>query len=501
MSYPNIPLSARPGPLADVDADWLVVPVWEGEAPSGELAALDGKLGGDLARLREVADLTGKALELVALLTPKGVAAKRVMLVGLGKKKDADRAGLRDAAAAAVKEITGKKVGRIAFALPEGVPSLSAEEAFLAAAAGLYQGAYGPGIRKTEPPRFAPGEFVIACPPGTKPEQVEPALRRAAIEGRAVALARWLVNLPPCELYPETFAQQVKAIAGEWSIDCEVLDEAQLMAERMGSMLGVARGSDRPPRLVVLRYMKGGSGPTLGLVGKGVTFDSGGLSLKDSDQMADMKCDMAGAAAVLAAVQAIAELGLAVNVVGVTPLVENMPGGKALKLGDVLKARNGKTIEVMNTDAEGRLILADALAYAVDQKANHLVDLATLTGSCMVALGTEVAGLMSNNDEWGERVRAAIRRAGERAWPLPMDSSYDSMLKSDVADLKNIPPNRYGGAIAGGKFLEQFVAGLPWVHLDIAGPAWADSESTTRDAGGTGAYVRSLVELAAGYGG
>ena len=211
-----------------------------------------------------------------------------------------------------------------------------------------------------------------------------------------------------------------------------------------------------------------------------MTFDSGGLSLKTTEQMVDMKCDMAGAAAVLGAMQAIAELDIPVNVLGVMALVENMPSGKAMKLGDVLHARNGKTIEVLNTDAEGRLILADALAYAVDQKADHLVDLATLTGACMVALGTDVAGVMSNDEAWSGQVQAAARGAGEMAWPLPMFPHYSDMIKSDVADMKNTGGSRYAGAIRAAKFLEEFVAGVPWVHLDIAGPAWAEKENATR---------------------
>jgi leucyl aminopeptidase len=267
----------------------------------------------------------------------------------------------------------------------------------------------------------------------------------------------------------------------------------------MGSLLAVARGSDRPPRLVLLNYRGGKNGRTLGLIGKGVTFDSGGLSLKTNEQMVDMKCDMAGAAAVLAAVQAIAEQKIPVNVLGVLALVENLPSGKAMKLGDVLTARNGKTIEVLNTDAEGRLILADALAYAVDQKADHLVDLATLTGACVVALGMEVAGLMSNNEEWSGKVLSAAQRSGERVWPLPMFPLYNEMIKSKVADIRNTGGTRWAGAISAAKFLEEFVGSTPWAHLDIAGPAWAEHENATRDPGGTGCMVRTLVELAREY--
>jgi leucyl aminopeptidase len=311
-------------------------------------------------------------------------------------------------------------------------------------------------------------------------------------------LARELVNAPPCDLYPETFAAAVGESGREYGFEVEVWDEARLAAEKMGSLLGVARGSARPARLAILRYNGDPGGATLGLVGKGVTFDSGGLSLKPTDGMVDMKCDMAGAAAVFAGVQAIAALRMKVNVLGVLALVENMPSGIAMKLGDVLTARNGKTIEVLNTDAEGRLILADALCYAAEQT-GFLVDFATLTGACLVALGTETAGLMTNDEDWGKRIVTAIRKAGERAWKLPMDASYDGLIKSKVADMRNTGGGRWGGAIAGGKFLEQFVGNAKWVHMDIAGPAWADNESPPLDAGGTGCMVRAIVEMANGF--
>jgi leucyl aminopeptidase len=330
---------------------------------------------------------------------------------------------------------------------------------------------------------------------------VESSVRRAAVESVAVGLARELVNTPPCDLYPETFADRARRVAGRAGVECIILDDAALRAERMGALLGIAQGSDRPPRLVLLRYTGSPDAKTLGLVGKGVTFDSGGLSLKTNEQMSDMKCDMAGAAAVLGAVTAAGELKLPVNILGVMALVENMPSGRAVKLGDVLTSRSGKTIEILNTDAEGRVILADALHYAAEQGAAHLVDLATLTGACMVALGPSVAGLMGNDESWTGAVLAAANRAGERAWPLPLWPLYEEALQSTVADLKNAPGNRFGGAITAAKFLEQFVGSKPWAHLDIAGPAWVDKETATQDAGGTGYGVRTLIELATRYGG
>jgi leucyl aminopeptidase len=277
-----------------------------------------------------------------------------------------------------------------------------------------------------------------------------------------------------------------------------VLDEKALGAEKMGAMLAVAVGSDRPPRLVILEHRGAPGKGTLALVGKGVTFDSGGLSLKPSNSMETMKCDMAGAATVLGAMQAIARLELPVNVVAYMGLVENLPSGSAMKVGDVLTARNGKTIEVLNTDAEGRLVLADVLSYAVDRKPDHLIDLATLTGACVVALGDDVAGLMGNNPDWIERVRSAAGAVGEWVWPLPLFDLYADLIRSEVADIKNTG-GRPGGALTAGKFLENFVAGVPWAHLDIAGPAFYERDNAWRDGGGSGVFVRTLVELARNY--
>jgi leucyl aminopeptidase len=492
-------LTAQFAPLAEVAADFLIVGLWENQAPAGDLATLDARLGGVLGRLRQTGDVTGKAAELTSLLDRSGAAAARLLVVGLGKRAQAGGIALTDGAATALRAVTGKQRQRIALALPEDVNDLTWDEVARAVGVGAWQGCHGPGLYKREPERFVPKEIWLVAPPAAPIELVRRGTERAAVEGRAVALAQELVNTPPCDLYPETFAERARQVAAAGSFECTVFDEKQLAAERMGALLAVARGSDRPPRLVVLRYRGSNSERPLALVGKGVTFDSGGLSLKTNEQMVDMKCDMAGAAAVLGALQAIAELKLPVHVLGVLALVENLPGGRAMKLGDVLRARSGKTIEVLNTDAEGRLILADALSYAVDQKAERVVDLATLTGACMVALGEEVAGLMGNDEAWCERLATAARRAGERVWQLPMFSLYGELIKSHVADIKNVTGKRYGGAITAAKFLEHFVADVPWVHLDIAGPAWAEHESPTRDPGGTGCFVRTLVELARGY--
>ena len=268
----------------------------------------------------------------------------------------------------------------------------------------------------------------------------------------------------------------------------------------MRSMLAVAQGSPQPPCMVVVEHEGGGpNAPRLALVGKGVTFDSGGLSLKPTDGMLTMKCDMAGAATVLGAMTAIARLKLPVNVVGYMGLVENMPGGAAFKLGDILTARNGVTIEVLNTDAEGRLVLADVLSYAVDSGVDRIVDLATLTGACVVALGEDVSGVFTNNQAWCDTVLAAAKSTGEDVWQLPMWDLYEDLIKGDVGDIKNTG-GRWGGAITAARFLKHFVGDKPWVHLDIAGPAFASSNKPHREGGATGHMVKTLVELARRFG-
>ncbi len=325
----------------------------------------------------------------------------------------------------------------------------------------------------------------------------EGALHAGRVIGESVLLTRRLVNEPPSEMYPEAFALVAARVAEECHLESEIWDRDRLAAERCAAVLAVARASSRPPRLVILKYQGAAAdAPWLALVGKGVTFDSGGLSLKPSDSMKTMKCDMAGAATVLGAIRAIARLKLPVNVIALCGLVENMIGGDAYKLGDVITARNGRTIEILNTDAEGRVVLADVLDVAVERGAAQIVDLATLTGACVVALGTDVAGAMANGQPWCDTVLAAARACGEPLWQLPMWSEYNEHIKSEVADIRNIGDGRWGGAIAGAKFLEEFVAGKPWTHLDIAGPAFFDSPKPWLDAGVAGSLCATLVELA-----
>jgi leucyl aminopeptidase len=395
---------------------------------------------------------------------------------------------------ALAKRLAARRRDRVAVVLPPSDdPPLFAS----ALVEGAIVGTSGPGVRKSEASRHAFESLSVVVGTDLPDElfrQLEQTLRRAEVVGQAVNLARDLVNTPPADKSPRLLAERVGKVAVDAGLSVEIWDEARIRHERFGGLLGVAAGSDEPPRFVVLDYRNGEHHPPLALVGKGVTFDSGGLSLKPSASMEDMKSDMTGAAVVVAAIQAAARLALPVNITGYLAITENMTGGRAMKLGDVLTMRNGKTVEIMNTDAEGRLILADALSYAVEQQPDRVLDLATLTGACMVALGPKIAGLFGNDEDFREDVIAASRRTGERAWPLPLDDDFKEQLKSHVADCKNVG-GKWGGAITAAKFLEQFAGSTPWVHLDIAGPSWSDSDNATRDAGGTGCFVRTLVAL------
>jgi leucyl aminopeptidase len=312
-----------------------------------------------------------------------------------------------------------------------------------------------------------------------------------------VRIARDLVNQPGGMLTPVAFAARAEELADLRGFRVEVLDREDIEAEKLGGLLGVNRGSDEEPRFLKLSWQPAGKARgTVALVGKGITFDSGGLSLKPTDGMVGMKGDMAGAAAVLATFSALDAVQPKVRVLGFLPLTDNMPGGDATRVGDVLRIRNGTTVEVLNTDAEGRLVLADALSLASEAEPDAIVDLATLTGACMVALGTKIAGVMGNHDGFVDQVRAAADAEGEPVWPLPLPDDMRKQLDSEVADLKNIGTNRYGGALVAGLFLERFVAdGIPWAHLDIAGPADAGDDDSEARKGGTGFGVRTLLRL------
>ena len=473
--------------IANTKADALVIGLFADAALAGAALQFDQAANGIVSRLRESREFSGKRNEVISLIAPAGVQAERVALVGLGNRDKFDVGAAYRSAASAARSLSTKARPVIAYFF-DGCDTPALVES---AVAGAMVGCEGQDLYRTEKNRF-PFESLLWSEGDTG------ALASGKIIGESINVARRLVNEPAQEIYPETFANRAVEIARECGLEAEIWDQSRLESERCGALLAVNKGSSRPARLVILRRRGAASdAPTLAIVGKGVTFDSGGLSLKPTEGMLTMKCDMAGAATMLGAMRAIGLLKLPINVIGLCGLVENMTGPAAMKLGDVLHARNGKTIEVQNTDAEGRLVLADVLSVAVDQGATKIVDLATLTGACVVALGTEVAGAMTNDQPWLDAVLAAARSCGEPIWQLPMDAEiFDEIIKSEIADMKNTGDGRWGGAIAAAKFLEQFVAQRPWTHLDIAGPAYRDKPKPWAEAGGSGQYVRTLVELA-----
>lgn len=482
-----------------VEADWLIVPVIEAAEISGPLLELDQALSGIITRLKSMGDLTGKLASTLPLRGVTGIGASRVLFVGLGQGKDLTIARLDKALMTASRAIADKAETRVAVAVPtEMIGSVSPSDFVASAASCGLVGSIGQDLYRTERGRHPFASLQVVSTGST---DLDSALDRGRILGQSINLTRELVNRPPQEITPLGFARRAEAVAAETGLRIEILDQARLEQERMRSMLAVAQGSTEPPCMVVVEHNGGGpNAPRLALVGKGVTFDSGGLSLKPTDGMLTMKCDMAGAATVLGAMAAIARLKLPVNVVGYMGLVENMPGGSAFKLGDILTARNGVTIEVLNTDAEGRLVLADVLSYAVDAGVDRIVDLATLTGACVVALGEDVSGAFTNDQPWCDTLLAAAKTAGEDVWQLPMWDLYEDLIKGDVGDIKNTG-GRWGGSITAARFLQHFVGNKPWVHLDIAGPAFASSNKPHREAGGTGHMVKTLVELARRFGG
>lgn len=476
--------------LESIEADWLVCFV----ASDAKEASLPQPLAPAIDKLKEERDFEAKTGELFAWPVFPGLKASRLLLVGLGESTKVTEMSLSQAAGTAIRHIAKKKRSRVCFANPG--PVLDASAVAKAIVTGVSIGLAGQDLYKKERSRQEIEVITLHASPEEQ-ESYEQGIRAGELVGSAVNIARHLVNLAPADLYPETFCEQAaQALAGT-GIEIEILGPSELAAQKMNCILAVGGGSARPPRLLVLRYKGKGNGTEkpLCLVGKGITFDSGGLSIKTADGMTDMKSDMAGAATVVATMQAIAKLELPVPVLGIAALAENMPSAAAFRPGDVLTAKNGKTIEILNTDAEGRLVLADALSHAVDLGASRIVDVATLTGACMVALGMKVAGLMSNNEGWQRELMAAAERAGERVWPLPMFEEYDELIKSQVADMKNIG-GRWGGAISAAKLLAQFVGDVPWIHVDIAGPSYADKDAPHQDGGGTGFLVRTLLELA-----
>jgi leucyl aminopeptidase len=480
----------------DVEADLLVIAVGEAELEHGELLErADARVGGVLRRAAgEEAFRAKLGQTLVAHV--HDVRARRIALVGLGAGPDAAGQALRVAAGGAARVAASVGAARAAFAWSPASVAGDAARACEVAAEGALLGSYrfDKYLTDERSRRTATTTFVLRPPTAVAVADSERAFTRARSTARAVARARDLVNEPAGALTPTALADTASAWASEAGLTVEVRDRAGCAALGMGLFLAVAQGSTQEPRFIHLAWTPPGARRRVVVVGKGITFDSGGLSLKTNEGMLDMKTDMAGAAAVLAAVTAAAEEKLTVEVHALAACTENMPSGNAYKLGDVIRSFDGKTVEINNTDAEGRLTLADALSFGLRFKPDAVLDVATLTGACMVALGPHTAGVMSNDDALADEVLAAARRAGEDMWRLPLPPRLAEQLKSEIADFKNTG-ERWGGALTAGLFLQEFVAGVPWVHVDIAGPSSASKEHGHIGKGGTGFAAAAILEF------
>jgi leucyl aminopeptidase len=478
--------------LAGFASPLLAIAVPQGSTLPPSLSSLDEAITGALTRLYAAGDFSGKRDE-VAVLYPSG-PAERVVLVGLGKVDAGSRPDLRRAAAVASKRARTLGVPAGAFYLaPEGRGGVDWGETGQRIAEGLAQGAWVYTELKRPPEeRKPPLESFTLLAPGES-EAVAGGHRIGAAVGAGQTFTRSLQVLPGNVCTPAYLGQTAEELAHRHGFEVTVLDRNAIEAEKMGALLCVAQGSAQEPRFIVLEY-KGSAAPPIVLVGKGVTFDTGGISIKPAQNMEDMKFDMSGAAAVLGTFEALGRLKPPVHVVGLIPATENMPSGTAVKPGDVVTSQLGKTIEIINTDAEGRLILSDALAYARRYQPACVLDIATLTGAIVIALGHTAAGVMGNDDALVEEVRAAGERAGERVWPLPLWDEYRDLMKSDIADVKNAG-GRPAGSISAGWFLREFVDGFPWAHLDIAGTAYTERDEPTRVKGPTGMGVRLFSEF------
>lgn len=488
--------STRTAPSA-LDGDVLIAGHFADEELPRELRALDESLGGRIQRAKERGRVKGELYELSVFDAAPALPVETVLLVGLGKRKEADRLTYLRAATAAGARVAGLKASRV-VALMSGKRFLGMDLGERAAllAQGMVTGPYNPGLYKKRDEAAAFGVSSLTFAP------VETADRRAVLKGaqegeiigEAVNTCRDWVNEPPNVLTPAQLADRVRQAAEEAGVECEVLEKKQIASLNMNLFLSVGQGSAQPPRLVTLRYRGSASAPALGLVGKGITFDTGGISIKPSASMEEMKSDMAGAASVAAAVLAAARLRLPVNVTAMLPLTENMPSGTATRPGDIVRGRNGKTVEINNTDAEGRLILADTLSYLTEQGVDRVLDVATLTGGMVVALGFAATGYMSNDEAFARDIEKAAARAGERIWRLPLFPEYLDLMKSTFADLKNAG-GRYASPVSAAAFLREFVNETPWAHLDIAGPSFVETGNAYRPAGATGEPVRTLIEI------
>jgi len=484
----------------ECDTECLAVVVLdrgEKDKPQATVETSDAAVRDAAADVIAAGDVTGKSFEATFVHRPPQLKAKRLLLIGGGKAKTFSAFDLRRVAGAAARTVKGKNIRSFAFAIPEN--SIPAEQAMRAVVEGIFVGDFDPDVYKSD--RKDQSLNTVTVVAKGDPAKLQGALEEGRIVGESQNFARDLVNEPSNHMTPTMLGERAKKMATETGLKCDVYGADKIKELKMGAFWSVAQGSDEPPALIVLRYEPAGAPekPMLGLVGKGITFDTGGISIKPADGMEKMKYDMAGGAAMLGAMRAIALLKPKVKVLCIVCATENMPSGKAQKPGDVQIAMSGKSIEIINTDAEGRLVLADGLHYAKQLGATHLIDAATLTGAVVVALGMINAGVFASDDAMYDQFRAALERSGEKMWRMPIDDEYKEAIKSNIADIVN-SGGRQGGAISAAMFLKEFSEDTPWLHLDIAGTAWMEETKPWIAKGPSGIAVRALVEFARGFG-
>jgi len=467
-------------------------------SPAPAVATSDAAVVTAAKEVIGLGEVTGKSFETTLLHNPAGLKAKRLLLLGGGKAKTFSASDLRKLAGAAVRTLKGKSIRNFALVVPEtAVPAADGVRAVVEGAfVGSFEPDYYKSDRKNKDQKIDALTIVVQASTQGDEKTLQSALDAGRIVGESQNFARDLINETSNRMTPNILAERARKMASEVGLGCEIFGADKIKELKMGAFWGVAQGSDEPPALIVLRYNPAGAPDNvhLGLVGKGITFDTGGISIKPADGMEKMKYDMAGGAAMIGTMRAIALLKPKVKVTAIICATENMPSGKAQKPGDVQIAMSGKSIEIINTDAEGRLVLADGLTYARHIGCTHLVDAATLTGAVVVALGYVNAGVFASDDQMYDRFAQALKQAGEKMWRLPLDEEYKDLIKSNIADMANAG-SRWGGAIFAAMFLKEFAEDTPWIHLDIAGTAWMEDQKPWIAKGPSGIALRSLVEF------
>jgi leucyl aminopeptidase len=484
-------------PYASIESSALVTYIFDKEPKlEGVLEEIDRAMNGRLSSLVGAGEITGKSLEMVLIHFPQGLAAERLLLVGAGKPDKFATSDLRRIAGSALRFLKSRGAKRFVFLAREGHRGAEAAQA---ATEGLVLANFESDKYRSDKKNREIASVSLAGFDGGLGANLQEAVDHGRVIAESQNFARDLINEPSNHLTPKMLAAKAQEMAGEVGLGVEILDERRISELKMGALIGVAQGSVEPPRVIVVRYVPTtaqAGGPVLGLIGKAVTFDTGGISIKPANNMEKMKYDMGGGATMLGAMRALAYLKPRVPVIAVIPSTENMPGGRAQKPGDVQTAMSGKTIEVINTDAEGRLILADAITYAKQLGCTHLIDAATLTGAIEVALSNVHVGAFGTPREFLDDFLASTKSAGEKMWPMPIDDEYQEMIKSNIADIRNTGSGKGGGAITAAWFLKEFAEDTPWVHLDIAATCWVDEGRPWLAKGPTGVAIRSIVDFA-----